>query len=291
MTVASSDRRRALGGPSARSLLMTIFGNNVLPGRGAVWTGTAVDALATLGVEEKTARQALARTAADGWLRRERLGRRVRWTFTPAGHELFQRGAERIFAFGAGEREWDGWWLVLFTSVPESRRELRHRLRTRLAWAGFGSPAPGVWLTPDPTREAEAKDVLAELGLAEQASSFVARYGTIGDQPAVAAAAWDIPALQGRYDTFLEEFSSITPRSDEAAFVAHTRLVDRWRHFPFVDPGLPPGLLPTSWSGTRAAALFADRHDAWRDRAQAWFEATAARHDDGGAEAPDRPDR
>jgi phenylacetic acid degradation operon negative regulatory protein len=282
MGAAASDRRRALAGPSARSLLMTIFGNNVLPGDGAVWTGTAVDALATLGVEEKTARQALSRIAANGWLRRERRGRRVRWTFTSAGHELFARGAERIFSFGGPEREWDGWWLVLFTSVPESRRELRHRLRTRLAWAGFGSPSPGVWLAPDPAREAEAKEVLAGLGLAEQASSFVARYGTIGDQRAIVAAAWDIDALQARYDAFLHEFSGSPPRSDEAAFVAHTRLVDRWRHFPFVDPGLPKGLLPPAWSGARAAALFADRHGAWRDRAQAWFETTAARHEQGG---------
>ncbi len=156
---------------------MTIFGNNTLPRGGTVWTGAVVDALATLGVEEKTARQALARTAADGWLTRSRTGRRVRWTFTPAGHELFTRGAERIFSFGRAAPEWDGSWLVLFTSVPESRREVRHRLRTRLAWAGFGSPAPGVWLTPDPSREAEAKDVLGELGLDDQASSFVARYG------------------------------------------------------------------------------------------------------------------
>ncbi len=281
MTTSSSDRRRALGGPSARSLLMTIFGNNALPRGGAVWTGAVVDALAALGVEEKTARQALARTAADGWLTRSRTGRRVRWTFTPAGHELFTRGAERIFSFGRAAPEWDGSWLVLFASVPESRREVRHRLRTRLAWAGFGSPAPGVWLTPDPSREAEAKDVLGELGLDDQASSFVARYGTIGDQRAIVVAAWDVPSLRAHYDEFLEEFTGVAPTDDESAFVAHTRLVDRWRRFPFVDPGLPPGLLTEGWSGTRAAELFHTRHASWYERAQSWFDAMAVRHEGG----------
>ncbi len=279
MTASAEDRRRALSGPSARALLMTIFGNNVLPRGGNMWTGTAVEALAALDVGEKTTRQALARTAADGWLRRERHGRKVRWAFTLEGRELFTRGAERIFSFGREVPEWHGSWLILFTSVPEARRELRHLLRTRLAWAGFGSPAPGVWLSFDLAREAEAKDVLAQLGLDDQASSFVAQYGTIGDQRAVVAAAWDVNALRARYDEFLDEFAATSPRSDEAAFVAHTRLVDRWRTFPFVDPGLPPGLLAEPWSGTRAAALFHDRHGAWRDRSQAWFDAVAERHD------------
>lgn len=281
MTSTTGDRRRALGGPSARSLLMTVFGNNVLPRGGSVWTGTAIAALAALGVEEKTARQALARTAADGWLHRERSGRRVRWTFTPAGHDLFTRGAERIFSFGRAAPAWDGSWLVLFTSVPEARRDVRHRLRTRLAWAGFGSPAAGVWVTPDPSREAEAKDVLAELGLDDHASSFVARYGAIGDERAIVTAAWDVPGLGARYDEFLAEFERVAPTDDESAFVAHTRLVDRWRYFPFVDPGLPPGLLTQDWSGTRAAELFHDRNASWGKRAQAWFGATAARHDGG----------
>ena len=108
-----SDRRRALSGPSARSLLMTIFGNYVLPGGGIVWTGTVVDALGRFGIEDKTARQALARTAADGWLQGARHGRRVRWTFTDAGRQLFVHGADRIFSFGRHEHEWDGAWLLL----------------------------------------------------------------------------------------------------------------------------------------------------------------------------------
>ncbi|MGH9030756.1 MAG: PaaX family transcriptional regulator [Acidimicrobiia bacterium] len=279
LSASGPDRRRALGSPSARSLLMTIFGNNVLP-RGDVWTGTVVDALSTLGVEEKTARQALARTAADGWLSGTRVGRRVRWSFTSAGRELFTRGAERIFSFGVDAPTWDGAWLVLFTSVPETRRQLRHRLRTRLAWAGFGSPAPGVWLAPGPNREIEAKEVLAELGLADTASSFVAQYGTIGEPRQLVAAAWDIAGLEASYEEFRAEFAGVQPRGDTATFVAHTRLVDHWRRFPFLDPGLPSGLLPPRWVGTRAAELFHSRHAAWRDRSQRFFDSVADSHGD-----------
>lgn len=272
-------RRRALSGPSARSLLMTVFGNNVLPRDGSVWTGTIVAALAEFDIEEKTARQALARTAADGWLQSERHGRRVQWRFTPAGRDLFVRGRDRIFSFGREVAAWDGSWLLLFTSVPEARRELRHRLRTRLAWAGFGSLGQGVWVTPDPSREAEAKDVLSELDLVDSASSFVARYGTIGEQTVLVVQAWDVAELAGRYDAFIEELGTLRPSTDAAAFVAHTRLVHQWRRFPFLDPGLPPGLLPASWSGTRASELFHARHDAWRAQSQRWFDDREAEHD------------
>ena len=97
----TSSRRHAVGETSARSLLLTLLGKFVLPQRDPVWTATLVDVLDNLGVEEKFARQALARTANDGWLVSERVGRSVRWSLTSAGRRLLSEGAERIYAFGA----------------------------------------------------------------------------------------------------------------------------------------------------------------------------------------------
>ena len=98
-----SARREAVQGTrtSARSLLLTLLGEFVLPRPGAVWTQTIVGVLDGLGVEEKAARQALARTAADGWLASERVGRSVRWSLTESGQHLLTAGAERIYAFAA----------------------------------------------------------------------------------------------------------------------------------------------------------------------------------------------
>jgi phenylacetic acid degradation operon negative regulatory protein len=41
------------------------------------------------------------------------------------------------------------------------------------------------------------------------------------------------------------------------------RLVDAWRRFPFLDPGLPDDLLPDAWVGHRAAEVFHGRHAEW----------------------------
>src|SRR5262249_25655755 len=111
-------RRRELRVPSARSLLLTVLGEYVLPGGEPAWTATLVGALGVLGVAEKAARQALARTAGDGWLASTRHGRRAKWELTQAGRRLLTDGAHRIYSFGQGQNAWDGRWLVLLTSAP-----------------------------------------------------------------------------------------------------------------------------------------------------------------------------
>ena len=75
-------RRRELGATSARSLLLTVLGEFVLARAEPVWTQVLLDVLGGLGVESKSARQALARTAAEGLLESDRAGRRVRWSLT-----------------------------------------------------------------------------------------------------------------------------------------------------------------------------------------------------------------
>ena len=261
-------RRREIGQESSRSLLMTMLGEFVLPRGGPVWTQALVSALTLLGIEPKSARQALARTAAEGWLESERAGRRVRWSLTPPGRRLLAEGAQRIYAFGRDEMEWDGRWLLLLVSVPESQRDLRHRIRTQLNWAGFGSPAPGVWVSPHASQQAEGERILAGAGLSGSAMSFLASYGQIGSQDMLMVRSWDLDALQQRYADFIDGFTGLDPATGEAALRAQIRLVHEWRRFPFLDPRLPEQLLPESWSGTKAAGLFRTRHADWHPAAQ-----------------------
>src|ERR687890_1902854 len=101
-------RRREVAATSARSLLLTVLGEFVLPLDAPVWTQTVVDVLALVGVEEKSARQALARTATDGVVTSTRAGRRVHWSLSRSGRRLLTEGAARIYAHGAARPAWDG---------------------------------------------------------------------------------------------------------------------------------------------------------------------------------------
>ncbi len=264
-------RRRSTGAPAARSLLLTVLGEYVLPRADSVWQETLVAALAALGYTPQAARQALSRSTREGWLATERHGRRTRMSLTDRTVELLSSGARRIYSFGE-DRDWDGRWLVVVLRVPEERRAVRHQLRTRLAWAGLGSLGGGVWLTPHVAREAELATAIGEEPAAD-ATSFVAALGSMGDPVALAASAWDLERVSLQYDAFIDAFARVRASTAEACFRRQTLLVHAWRKFPFLDPDLPSALLPVDWPRERAHALFAGCHDRWRAPAVEYVEA------------------
>src|SRR6202035_1908490 len=126
--------------------------------------------------EEKATRQALMRTAGSGWLEPQRVGRRTRWKLTGHAETLLTEGTERIYSFTGVESQWDGRWLLVLARVPETDRRVRHVLRTRLSWAGFGSPAPAMWISAHVDRIGEAQRILADVGVLAGAQVFVAEH-------------------------------------------------------------------------------------------------------------------
>jgi phenylacetic acid degradation operon negative regulatory protein len=271
-------RRQELGAASARSLLLTVLGEFVLPGERPVWTSTLIELLGELDVAEKAVRQALLRTADSGWILPSRRGRETSWSLTAAGTELLREGTERIYGFATSNAAWDHRWLLLTVGLPENSRALRQRLSAQLGWAGFGSVSAELWVTPRVEREAAARRVLEDLGVLAGSRSFVAAAGRIGDERSLVHSAWDLDAVEQRYEDFLELVGRRRPRTDRQALVAQVRLVQEWRRFPLLDPGLPRELLPPRWSGNRAAEVFRERHAAWAPRArQAWSELTRDR--------------
>ena len=206
-------RRHAAGAPSARGLLLTLLGEFVLTGDETAWTSAVLATFGGLGIEEKTTRQALMRTAAAGWLDAEKLGRRTRWRLTGAARRMLTDGAARIYSFTGPDPDWDGRWLLISARIPESDRRARHVLRTRLSWAGFGSLGPALWVSPHPDREAEAIRVLREAGIADDAHVFIARRSGLGDERTMVATAWDLTAIEDQYGQFIEEFGPELPES------------------------------------------------------------------------------
>src|SRR3954454_18602142 len=132
-----------------RSLLMTFFGAFLRRLGGWIAVADLVALMGDLGLDEQAVRSDGSRLKRRGVIAPERRAGAAGYRLTPRGEGILQAGDARIFGRdGAGA---DAWLLVVF-SIPEARRALRHKLRTRLQWLGLGTVAAGVWIGPGPGR-------------------------------------------------------------------------------------------------------------------------------------------
>ncbi len=247
---------------SPGSLIVSFAGSYLRLLDGWIAVAELVRLLDAVRVSEPSVRQALVRLKSRGFLSAERRGSTAGYALTAAGLHDLETGDRRIFRFGrAGER--DGWVLAVF-SVPESDRALRHRLRTELSWLGFGTVSPGVWIAPVGLADSAAA-LLRDAGLDEYVTWFSGAHASaerVGRW-------WDLDALRADYRRFLADHRPYLDRptpDDRAAFARYLRLVDDWRRFPRLDPGLPARLLPADWPAPAAWETFATLRERWHGR-------------------------
>jgi phenylacetic acid degradation operon negative regulatory protein len=182
---------------------------------------------------------------------------------TPKAEALFSEGARRIYH--PRQDPWDQCWYVLTYSLPEKRRHLRDRLRQRLLWLGFGRLSSATWVSPRDLRQ-EVSQVAEALGVSQQVDFFRSEYLGFSQARALVDRCWDLPRLNRAYQDFIKRHqpeweryqaylrdNSLNPHD---AFIRRFLLVHEYRSFPYVDPNLPPELLPAGWLGDEAVQLF-----------------------------------
>ena len=57
------------------SIVITVFGDAIVPRGGSVWLGTLLEFFEALDIDSGVVRTAMSRLAADGWLERNKVGR------------------------------------------------------------------------------------------------------------------------------------------------------------------------------------------------------------------------
>lgn len=273
-TVAGSPRTRqpqaGLAQGSARSVLLTVLGELVWPAGEPARTSALLYVMGGLGFEEATARQALVRASDSGWITSHKHGREVSWSLTPYLVGIFERDSQRVFDLSETFSDWDSRWVVLFITVPQSQRSQRKRLYSDLTWAGFGNPAPGVWLSPHGERRGQVSSVVDRLGLTESTMSFYGPAGGVGlTESEIVAKGWDLQSLAEDYRQLYAEYRDPVPSSEDDLLFTDVRAIGQLQRFPFTDPQLPEALLP-EWVGRTVASHIMSLRDEWtgavRDR-------------------------
>ena len=254
---------------STISLLRTVIGLYLRQLDSRISVSALVALMHDLGVSDSLTRTAILRLKKRGLLLAERTPT-IGYRLNPDAHGMLESGDRRIFAVRTMHED-DDWCLISF-SIPESNRALRHTLRKRLHWIGFGTVSSALWICPGHLR-GEVHDILDELGASQYAVTFLATDPAAGGSLREAVAQWwDFDELAAHHVAFREAVSDHvmraettsgdagTPAASDAryreAFARYVRLIDHWRPIPYVDPGLPAAWLPKDWPGTANFALF-----------------------------------
>jgi phenylacetic acid degradation operon negative regulatory protein len=248
--------------PRANSLVMTIFGDAIVPHGGLIWLGSLIELLAPLGVNDRLLRTSVFRLAQEGWLSAQRDGRRSAYAITPEAVGRFGRAYRRIYAPLASH--WDGSWSIVMSSSGSIDAAQRGALRKELLWEGYSMIAPGIFGHP-----ASDAQILEEiLARAKVAGKVYVCHAT--ELPGVSGRAlrdlvddgWDLSGVAAGYEQFMAQFQPLLallqgdgPLEGEQAFVMRTLLIHAYRRVQLHDPQLPVELLPEPWPGAQAYEL------------------------------------
>src|SRR4030088_537784 len=83
------------------SIVITVFGDDIVPRGGSVWLGALVEFFQTIHIDSSVVHTAMSRLAADGWFEREKVGRNSFYRLGERGGPTFRNPAEHIYG-GAG---------------------------------------------------------------------------------------------------------------------------------------------------------------------------------------------
>jgi phenylacetic acid degradation operon negative regulatory protein len=263
MTTAAADG--SVPGLQPRALIVTVYGLYARQTAGWLSVASVVELLARCGVDEPSVRSATFRLKRRGLLLSEKREGVAGYGLSDEGRAILDEGDRRIFERPRASVA-DGWVLAIF-SVPESQRDQRHQLRSRLTWLGFGIVAAGVWIAPAHLF-GEARAVLARYGLDHYVELFEARHLAFTDTAELVARCWDLDRLDEQYGAFLARHTPVLARYRNGrqtdggqVFADYVGALTQWRRLPFLDPGLPAAALPARWNGIRAADTFFELRD------------------------------
>lgn len=252
-------------GMRPRALIVTIYGLYAREVGGWLSVSSLIRLMGDLSVDEPAVRSSISRLKRRGILEAERVDGAAGYALSDRARAILDEGDRRIFERPRASVD-DGWVLAVF-SVPESERQKRHMLRSRLSWLGYGTVAAGVWIAPGHLED-ETRDVLERYDLAAYVDLFHASYLGFADIGSEIETWWDLEGLQELYDEFIAAQQEVLARwkrrrssNPSEAFADYVRALTAWRRLPFLDPGLAPELLPASWHGVRAADLFFELRD------------------------------
>ncbi|WP_323795774.1 PaaX family transcriptional regulator C-terminal domain-containing protein [Nisaea sp.] len=269
--------------PRAKSLIVTVYGDAILPHGGTAWLSDLIRLMEVFDIGERVVRTAVFRLAQDDILTARHIGRRSVYSLTESGRQDFDAAQRRIYAPTRSRKAADApWQIALLTSAVNSTE--RDGLRKALGWTGYGSLGPQVLLGIGGDLDG-VKQELANLGLEDRVALFEAAPGSaIETLRTLCRETWDLEETDNAYRAFINSFDPVLNALEEnhglltpeTAFELRILMIHVYRRALLRDPGLPADIMPETWSGRRATDLAARMYDILKEPAQSYLEKTVS---------------
>jgi phenylacetic acid degradation operon negative regulatory protein len=249
------------------SIVITVFGDAIVPRGGSVWLGTLLEFFRIIDTDSGVVRTAMSRLAADGWLEREKVGRNSFYRLVKKGRQTFDEATKHIY--DPQPSGWTGRFELLLVGNSDARDACREALKN----AGFGSPLPGVWVAPSgvPIPEEAAAAIRLEVSAEDDSGRRLL------------SASWPLDRTADAYLKFMKTFEPLPGwigrrqrLSDAEAFTARILLIHYYRRVVLRDPLLPTALLPKDWPGRAARRLCGEIYRGLLPASERWLDSNGS---------------
>ncbi len=253
------------------SVILTVFGDAILPRGGEVAMADLLVLMQRLGASEGVVRTAVSRLTQDGWLERHRIGRNSYYSLSPQHEAEFVAASPRIYR--QRQPEWGGGLLIAWPEPGADRKSLEN--------AGWALCTPGVLIAPD-------FQPLPDNILHVRATGSPSALRTLADR------SWPLGRINVGYARFLDVFGAVEPASDGLApldaLATRVMLIHEHRRVALRDPGLPTVMLPDNWHGNAAWQLCKRLYQVMAPGSELWLD-TAERRSGPLPRGPDPAER
>jgi phenylacetic acid degradation operon negative regulatory protein len=248
------------------SIVITVFGDAIVPRGGAVALGTLLEFFAAIDVDPTVVRTAMSRLTADGWFEREKVGRNSFYRLVQRERLTFDIATRHIY--GPPASDWTGRFELLLIANGADREAAREALKN----AGFGSPLPGVWVAPSgvPIPEEAGGAIRLEVSAEDDSGRRLL------------SESWPLDRTAEAYRRFMKSFEPLRSwvardrLSDIEAFTARVLLIHHYRRVILRDPLLPAALLPRDWPGRAARELCGEIYRGVLPASEQWLDRHAS---------------
>lgn len=149
--------------------------------------------------------------------------------------------------------KWDGKLRIISYEIPESKRELRDRLRREMQGWGLGPWHRSFWLTPHPIVSS-----LRDLVAGKQEEQYIQAFESdhvFGDKNTLIDKVWGKSTLDKKYRELFKKWHGILSGNGEKND-KFTSVVKEFVTLLREDPGLPQELIGQNWIGFEAMNIF-----------------------------------